>query len=709
MLAGQAGASTKASKMHYLKALLLQHGGDFAGALKEYESAAQLDPRSPFILQQAAELSIEVGQPEKALEFARRLVALEPKGVKAHILLGQVLWARGESAEAQKAFEQALSLEPKSTEAMFALGHLLSALSPDKAKKYFERYLTMNPENAAEAHYQIALVDQRQGLWGDAVAHLKAAIRIEPENPQGHYSLAQVYEVQKDTDAALGEYRRLLEMQPSDVNLIDHVGELYFLKEDFADAEAEFLKAKAIAPRHPGTCLWLALLAEKKGDFATAAHYLEESSALGQEAELSLRLSYYLTQANRLQDSVRVLEEAHAKWPDATELSYFLALGYGDLKRYEPAVSLLQDVLKRKPESRDAHFQLGALYEKLGRIDEMRQEFAALLDRSPGDAAAMNYLSYSLADRGVDLPSAEQLAKKAVELDPENGAYRDTLGWTYFKQKNFPKAAEELEKATALLPDDPTVWDHMGDALRELKSPIRAWEAWKTSSANDPENKHVVEKVNAAESSWSSRELGERLFQFFQRRQGGFASYGAVADLNATVGGKTVHLTGLLSYKAPGDLSLEILGPLMVPMFHARLSGDRPFEMDPIPLEEVSREQFQKIMARGFTLMRDYLSGALFGERPVDYHNGWRTRWMATPKHQVFLDETRGRIQGVKSEDEFPVRLSIDEFKSIRGHTVPAFFRLEGKGFSFTFRLQNPKASFQETAAVPALVPVSAP
>ena len=294
LIALPASASTKASTQHYLKALLLQHQGDYVEALKEYETASQLDPRSPYILEQAAELALEVGRPDKALEFSTRYIDTEPKSAKARILLGQVHWARGETVEAQKDFEMALQLEPKSSEAMFALAHLLSAQSPDKAKRYFQKYLDNNPDNAAEAHYQIALVNQRQGLLDDAVSHLKSALELEPENPQGHYALAQVFEVKKDTDAALGEYQTLLEMEPEDLGLIDHVGELYIMKDDLSDAEAEFLKAKALSPHHPGNCLWLAILSEKRGDFAAAAHFLEESSSLGQEPELSLRLSAVL-------------------------------------------------------------------------------------------------------------------------------------------------------------------------------------------------------------------------------------------------------------------------------------------------------------------------------------------------------------------------------------------------------------------------------
>ena len=38
-----------------------------------------------------------------------------------------------------------------------------------------------------------------------------------------------------------------------------------------------------------------------------------------------------------------------------------------------------------------------------------------------------------LADRGIKLDEALGLIKKAVDLDPANGAYLDSLGWAYFK------------------------------------------------------------------------------------------------------------------------------------------------------------------------------------------------------------------------------------------------------------------------------------
>src|SRR5208282_4265992 len=294
------------------------------------------------------------------------------------------------------------------------------------------------------------------------------------------------------------------------------------------------------------------------------------------------RLSYYLTQANRLEDSVRILEDAHKKWPDTADLAYFLALGYSDLKRYDQAISLLQELIKKNPDSRDARFELATIYEKLDRVADMEREFKTLLDKFPNDAAVLNYLGYSLAERGIELPAAEEMIRRAVNLEPDNGAYHDSLGWVYFKERNYPKTLEELTRAVELLPDDPTVWEHMGDYHAQLKEPDKAWDAWMTSAVNDPENKKIIKKLSEVEGAWNSKKLGERLMEFLARRRGSIAELAGFCQVSATVGNKSVNLTGLFSYKSPKNLSLDILGPFFVPMFHIQSRADRPFSMDSI-------------------------------------------------------------------------------------------------------------------------------
>ena len=97
---------------------------------------------------------------------------------------------------------------------------------------------------------------------------------------------------------------------------MNHIGEMLFMRGDLDAAAENFRHAQNGAPDNPTACLWLAILAEQKGDFNQAAAELSKSAGLKEEAALNLRLSYYLTQANRVKEAVKVLEDAHKKWLD---------------------------------------------------------------------------------------------------------------------------------------------------------------------------------------------------------------------------------------------------------------------------------------------------------------------------------------------------------------------------------------------------------
>ncbi len=72
-----------------------------------------------------------------------------------------------------------------------------------------------------------------------------------------------------------------------------------------------------------------------------------------------------------------------------------------------------------------------------------------------------------LAERGIRLDEAYEAIQKALELDPENGAYIDSLGWVYFQKGMIDEAIRELERSAQLLDNDPIIHEHLGDAYRK--------------------------------------------------------------------------------------------------------------------------------------------------------------------------------------------------------------------------------------------------
>ena len=681
---------SKASTMHYMKALMLEHQGTLVEALQEYQAAIALDPQSSFLLEQAAQTALEAGRPDAALELATKLVKLDPQSPKAESLLGNVLAAKGDVEGAQKAFEEALKLNPKFADAMLSLGNLLSAQSPDNARKYLDRYIAANPENAAEAHYQLALLEQKAGNLDRAVERLKAALALNPDAFQAHLSLAQLYEARRDTEAALTEYRAILERDPENAALRNHIGELLFMRGDFDGAADNFRHAQSGSPDNPTACLWLAILAEQKGDFNQAVAELSKSGGLKEEAALNLRLSYYLSQANRIKEAVKVLEDAHKKWPDNDDVAYFLALGYDDLKQTDKAAELLRALLKARPDFRDARFQLGAIYEKHNRIEDAEREFRALVEQRPNDASALNYLGYSLTDRGLKLAEAEQFIRRAVDIDSSNGAYRDSLGWSHYKQGRFPQAVKELESAAALMPADATVWEHLGDAYEASGDKGKAWEAYALSESFERADR-VRKKRQAAEAALAPGEVGRRSLDLAAAALKGLEMYGGPCEVSGSVGDKPFRFAGLLRYRSPQELELELLGPLFMPIWHMKLKGDDSFEMDPLHLEGVPAEAAQDAVYRGLRLIRDYLDGKLLAARPAEMRRGWRGDVIRTPDGDFQLQDAR-LARAFQAAGEPGLRLTMEYGAQLKN--LPVMLRLEGRGFRLELKFPNPSARF---------------
>lgn len=681
----------KAAQMHYLKASLLAKKGAPAEALQEYEEAFGHD-RSGFLCREAAELALEAGNIDKALLWALRLVELEPKSAGSHVLAGKAHWARGDGPAAEAAFEAALKLDPKSAESIFSLGSLLAARSPEKARAMLEKFVAQNPDQAAEAHFQLAKLDLEQGRVKPAIDRLNKAVALDPENLSLRFALAQAYEGSASTAAALAQYDEILRLDPYNVAVVDHVAEVHDALGNREEARRRFLEAVRLQPNDPAACLWLAMDLEGQGDFAGAADRLRQSAALAEDPTLNLRLSYYLSQSGRLKEAVELLEKAAAKWPSDDQVAYFLALGYDDLKQMDKAAAVLRRVLELKPAFRDARFQLATLLERENKMPEAEAQFRLLLADRPDDASVLNYLGYSLADRGLKLDEAHQLVSRAVELDPRNGAYRDSLGWALFKLGRSSEAVTELERALELLPEDETLWDHLGDALAASNSPAAAWRAWRRAQALGGEKTGAAKKASKLQGQFTPESLGELYLEHLAALQGPPVKVSALCRLEGAVLGRTFKHEAMLSYSTPDEVSLEILGPLFAPLVRMRLGRDG-FVMDQLKVAGVKPEALSDAVYGTLFTLREFLSGRLYQLRPAVYRKGWRSQAVEVPGWRVGLDAAGGRAASL-TPIEAGTRLLLDGSVRVGGHALPRTMSVSGLGYTVSVTLEQANAEF---------------
>jgi tetratricopeptide (TPR) repeat protein len=162
-------------------------------------------------------------------------------------------------------------------------------------------------------------------------------------------------------------------------------------------------------------------------------------------------------------------------------------------------------------------YVLSGVYVDLNQVDKAAEQLKALLAREPDNATYNNDLGYIWADHNMKLEESERLIRKAIEedckarrkanpglkpeLDKDNPAYLDSLGWVLFKQKKYKEAKKYLEEAVqAEQGKHLEIYDHLGDVHKALGEKAAAVKAWKEglkvagTSPRDKQRKAEVEK-----------------------------------------------------------------------------------------------------------------------------------------------------------------------------------------------------------------------
>ena len=102
------------------------------------------------------------------------------------------------------------------------------------------------------------------------------------------------------------------------------------------------------------------------------------------------------------------------------------------------------------------------------------------LTQYPDHSETNNSLGYTWADRGVNLQEAEAMIQKAVRDQPDNAAFRDSLGWVYYKLGRFEDSVRELRRARGeKYGTNPIILDHLGDAQYRSGQREEAQQSWR--------------------------------------------------------------------------------------------------------------------------------------------------------------------------------------------------------------------------------------
>ncbi|MCJ7838882.1 MAG: tetratricopeptide repeat protein, partial [Burkholderiales bacterium] len=158
-----------------------------------------------------------------------------------------------------------------------------------------------------------------------------------------------------------------------------------------------------------------------------------------------------------------------------------------DAKQPRAAFDLSGNALQSMPDQPELLYDYAMLAEKLDRLDLLEDSLTKLIKLKPDHAHAYNALGYSLAERNLRLPEAQELIEKALQLSPEDPFIMDSMGWVLYRAGKSTQALEYLRKAYTTRPD-PEIAAHLGEVLWVAGERSEADKIWLEASKKAPDN-----------------------------------------------------------------------------------------------------------------------------------------------------------------------------------------------------------------------------
>jgi tetratricopeptide (TPR) repeat protein len=382
-----------------------------------------------------------------------------------------------------------------------------------KARDVLNEAMGLRPTGATEqrALYLLSQAQRRGSDSSAAEATARRLITANKQSPWGYFALAEALQDRQQYQAIIDALQPAIKDMRSRPTpdttglglLLPHVGFAYDQLGQYDAAITAFEEAQRIAPDDLLIASYL-IQANVSAKKYPAAIELARVARLKHPEDLRLaRLqAQALRQSGQVDRAVAVLQEVLDKQADQPLAYVVLAQGYVDANRGADAVKLLEQAEQKFPGETSVAFELGAVLEKQKRYADAEAAFRRVLAREPDHAPALNYLGYMLADRGERLDESVGYLKKALEIDPDNGSYLDSLGWAYFKGNKLDLAEENLKRAADQLKTNSVIQDHLGELLAKQGRFDEAIAAWMRALAGDGDSidrAAIDRKIRAAQ------------------------------------------------------------------------------------------------------------------------------------------------------------------------------------------------------------------
>jgi tetratricopeptide (TPR) repeat protein len=493
---------------YFLKGELDSLDGHTDNAIENFKSALSLDPDSEVLNYRLAVEYYRKGQQRDALYWGEKALEKNTHKRENILFVAGLLSAQKSFDRAELLYKNLIKTSPSDSEAHLYLAALYSEKKEfAKASQHFTILIQQKKfEQKHLAYYYRARTYIESGLKAGlpkAKSDLFASLQSKPDFFDALQILGRLIEKESGKDAALKFYAKYQKQHGPFARLADILSQYYIEKGDYDSAYSQLEILESTTDDQIQIKLKMALILIDKKMYDMALHKLTELNQMVPESD---KIKFYLgavyqetkkldqavetflsiqQASNHFEDSriqaamllknmghvdkaLAVMKDSIAKKSENVQSYFVISQILEEQKKYDEAITYLKSADAKFAKNSQVNYFLGTLFDRKNDKENMLLHMNKVIDIDADHVQALNYVAYSLAEMKKDLPRAEELALKAVELDKSDAFVKDTLGWVYYQQGQFDKAVEILEKAHKELPDVDIIADHLGDARTKL-------------------------------------------------------------------------------------------------------------------------------------------------------------------------------------------------------------------------------------------------
>ncbi|MBQ3934113.1 MAG: tetratricopeptide repeat protein, partial [Elusimicrobiaceae bacterium] len=301
------------------------------------------------------------------------------------------------------------------------------------------------------------------------------------QNKEGiYYALGKIYESKKDVKKLYAIYQAMHADGLINAENLEKTATMAILEKDEDNAKKYFTELLKLDGTNPYATRYFSLQEQNQGRYENALKYIKQSRDFDNNPSLQVKAGYYLSMLSKQEELIKLMGDAHKKFADNKEISYYYALALQDGKKYDKAATVFEEMLETNPENELLLFNYGTLLYEQKKYKKMETILRKLLEINPNNAEALNFLGYFLVDKGnkKDWEEGHQFISKALSLKPGDIAFQDSLAWYYFKTGNYAEA----DKILKALPEvkDEEIYLHRAEvacALKDFEVAVKNYES----------------------------------------------------------------------------------------------------------------------------------------------------------------------------------------------------------------------------------------